>query len=82
LNKNITTDLINSNPEKAFELMHKELDKVYDECIKVLKEDGIICINIGDATRTINGLFQMFTNGNRTVKYFLSKGYTQLPSIV
>jgi DNA modification methylase len=62
--------------------MHKELDKVYDQCLKVSKDDVIICINIGDATRTINGLFRLFTNGARTVKYFLSKGFTQLPSII
>lgn len=82
LNNNITRELIRAKPNIAFELMHQELDKVYGECIKVLKPDGIICINIGDATRTINGFFQMYTNGNRTVKYFLSNGFTQLPSII
>jgi DNA modification methylase len=67
---------------KAFELMHIELDKVYDECLKVLKKDGIVCINIGDATRTINKLFRLFPNSTRTIQYFLSKGFSQLPSII
>ena len=38
----------------AFELMHKVLDSVWDEVHRVLKRGAIACINIGDATRTIN----------------------------
>ena len=39
--------------ERAFELMHKRLDAVWDECYRTLREGGIICINIGDATRCL-----------------------------
>ena len=42
----------------AFELMHQELDKVWAEMARVLIPGGFACINIGDATRTINGDFQ------------------------
>ena len=35
----------------AFELMHKELDLVWNEVYRVLSDGGIACINIGDATR-------------------------------
>ncbi|MBD3350409.1 MAG: site-specific DNA-methyltransferase, partial [Candidatus Lokiarchaeota archaeon] len=36
---------------KAFLLMHKELEKTWAECLRVLKTGGTACINIGDATR-------------------------------
>lgn len=82
LNNDITKNLIESNPYKAFELMHKELDKVYDECIKKLKTDGVFIINIGDATRKINNNFELFSNSTRTINYFLSKGFHLLPGII
>jgi DNA modification methylase len=42
------------NGKKAFELMHLELDKVWESLYRVLKPGGFACINIGDATRTID----------------------------
>ena len=49
----------------AFELMHKELDVVWNEVWRVLKEGGIVCINIGDATRTVKGNFMLDPNHSR-----------------
>lgn len=82
LNKNITSELIEKSPGLAFELMHKELDKVYDECIKKLKDDGVVIINIGDATRKVNNNFELFPNSTRTIHYFKSKGFHLLPGII
>lgn len=31
-------DSLETNPMRAFELQHRELDRVWDECIRVLKE--------------------------------------------
>ena len=42
----------------AFNKMHDILDSVWTECDRVLAENGFVCINIGDATRTINDCFQ------------------------
>lgn len=81
LNPEITEELINSNPLKAFELMNNELFKVYKECIKVLKDDGVVCINIGDATRTTN-IFSLFPNHQKTIEFFQKNGFTQMPSII
>src|SRR5210317_351751 len=33
----------------AFELMHRELDAIWQEVWRVLKPSGITCINVGDA---------------------------------
>lgn len=46
-------ECLENEPEKAFEMMHQELDKVWKECFRVIKPGGFLCINIGDATRTI-----------------------------
>lgn len=36
-----------------FELQHEYLFQTWKECYRVLIEGGIMCINIGDATRKI-----------------------------
>ncbi len=80
-NEEILTAL-NGTPTVAFELMHKELDKVWRECFRLLKEGGLMCVNIGDATRTINGEFQLFNNHTRIVDACLKIGFTNLPNII
>ena len=70
------------NPSEAFEMMHQELDEVWKECFRVLKEGGMMCINIGDATRTINKEFKLFNNHTRIVNSCLSIGFTNLPNII
>lgn len=66
----------------AFELMHKELDKVWQECFRVLKDGAIICINIGDATRTMNGKFALHPNHARIISSLIKIGFTNLPNII
>nr|WP_302930518.1 site-specific DNA-methyltransferase [Alistipes onderdonkii] len=78
----ITTALKNNDANTAFELMHQELDKIWSECYRVLKEGGIACINIGDATRTINNNFCLYTNHARIINYCLKIGFTNLPNII
>lgn len=66
----------------AFEAAHQELDKVWKECYRVLAPGGFLCINIGDATRTIKGEFQLFNNHSRIVKACLEIGFNNLPNII
>jgi DNA modification methylase len=68
--------------EKAFELMHKELDKAWAEIYRVLKVGGIACINVGDATRSMKGRFQIYTNHARVLNFCLSIGFHALPEIL
>lgn len=65
----------------AFFKMHDILNGVWDECDRVLKHNGFVCINIGDATRTINGEFQLYPNHSKIIEYFQNKGYSVLPDI-
>ena len=80
-NKDILLSL-KENPSHAFELMHQELDKVWKECYRLLKDGGLMCVNIGDATRTINDNFQLYNNHTRIVDACLRLGFVNLPNII
>lgn len=67
---------------KAFELMHRELDQVWSEVHRVLSPGGFACINIGDATRTLNGSFALYANHARIISSFTSLGFSNLPNIL
>ena len=81
-NPQIRTALDANDTSTAFELMHKELDAVWDECYRVLKDGSFLCINIGDATRTINGDFSLYNSHSRIVQHCLSIGFNNLPNII
>jgi len=67
---------------EAFEMMHRELDKVWKEVWRVLIPGGILCVNIGDATRSMAGNFQLFSNHAWIIQYCLSLGFQNLPNIL
>lgn len=81
-NNNIADALSDDNGKQAFELMHQELDKVWKECFRVLANGGFMCINVGDATRTIDGEFELYNNHSRIVSSCLDLGFTNLPNII
>jgi len=74
--------LIGSFPQEAFELMHQELDHVWNECFRVLKDGGFLCINIGDATRTIDGSFALYNSHSRISNACNRLGFVCLPNIL
>lgn len=75
-------ELIQSDPKYAFELMHRELDHVWSELYRVVKDGGFVCINIGDSTRTINDVFRLYSNSSRIVSKMEELGFDSLPKIV
>ena len=81
-NPKIKTALENNNGAEAFELMHLELDKVWSEVARVLIPGGFACINIGDATRTINKNFALYSNHARIISAFQNLGIQNLPNII
>lgn len=82
LNNEIGKALKNEDRIKAYNLMHKELNKVWDEIDRVLKPNGIVCINIGDATRKIGKIFQLYSNHSKILNYFEKMNYQVLPCIL
>lgn len=81
-NPKITEALTSKRPKEAFELMHRELDMVWGECWRVMKEGAFLCINIGDATRTIDGEFGLYNNNSRIISACEHIGFTNLPNIL
>lgn len=81
-NSDINEALQSSDGVRAFELMHRELDKVWGEVCRVVVPGGIVCINIGDATRTLNGVFSLHSNHARVINYFINNGFVNLPNIL
>ncbi|MFI3259064.1 MAG: site-specific DNA-methyltransferase [Rikenellaceae bacterium] len=81
-NKEIEAALSTNEANKAFELMHQELDKIWREVARVVIPNGIVCINIGDATRTIDGNFALYSNHSRIINFFVNQGFVNLPNIL
>lgn len=66
----------------AFHLMHATLDRIWVELFRVLKPGGLACINIGDATRSLNGDFRLYSNHSRILTALLETGFITLPDIL
>lgn len=78
----IERSLAQHDTGKAFEYMHHYLDGVWKEVARAIKPGGIVCVNIGDATRSFDGQFQLFSNHARVISSFLKLGFCQLPAII
>ncbi len=66
----------------AFEAMHRSLDPAWSAAVRVLKPGGLLCVNIGDAVRTIGGRFRLFPNHARILESFRRLGLDSLPDIL
>ncbi|RZN60711.1 site-specific DNA-methyltransferase [Methanonatronarchaeum sp. AMET6-2] len=82
LNPKTKNYLENGEGRKAFQKMHQELDKVWKQLKRVLIEGGIACINIGDATRKVDGSFRVYQNHSRIINKFTELGFDPLPEIL
>jgi DNA modification methylase len=82
LNPDIRKALGDCNGRRAFELMHEELDKTWRHVHRVLVEGGIVCINIGDATRKLGKSFRLYANHSRVLSSCSELGFDILPLIL
>jgi modification methylase len=67
---------------QIYDVMHVYLGKVWAETYRVLCDGGIAAINVGDATRSIGGKFQLFPNHSRITEVCEQIGFTTLPYIL
>ncbi len=67
---------------QIYDAMHENLARVWVETFRVLVDGGIACINIGDATRTINAKFRVFPNHARIMEQCEKIGFLTLPYIL
>jgi len=65
-----------------YDTMHENLAKVWAETFRILVDGGIACINIGDATRTVNRKFRVFCNHARIIENCQKIGFLTLPYIL
>lgn len=81
-NRGIRTSLKKGQGDKAFEKMNKLLDKTWAECYRVLSDGGFALINIGNATRSLNGHFELYSSHSRFLQSFKKIGFDILPYII
>jgi DNA modification methylase len=81
-NEEVGNSLDKNNGIKAFELMHGILDSVWMELWRVVKDNGFVCINIGDATRNLNEVFSLYPNHARVISKMLGLGFNPIPGIL
>ncbi|MFC3958493.1 DNA-methyltransferase [Halovivax cerinus] len=67
---------------EAFDLMHDQLGRVWDEVERVLVDGGMACINVGDATRSVDDRFRVYQNHARVTADFESRGFDPLPDVL
>ncbi|TVR04599.1 MAG: site-specific DNA-methyltransferase [Spirochaetaceae bacterium] len=66
----------------AFARMHAVLDAAWAECVRVLRPGGILCVNVGDAVRTIGESFRLYPNHARISQALGGLGLQALPLIL
>lgn len=82
LNTEIADSLKYGDGAQAYILMNQELDKVWREVDRVLATSGMVCINMGDATRKIGDRFRLYPNHSYLTHSFQRMGYDVLPPII
>jgi DNA modification methylase len=65
-----------------FWTQHDKLLRIWEECKRVLVSGGILCLNIGDATRTVDGNFTCYPNYAHTTMQLFKIGFTPLIPII
>ncbi|AKH96945.1 DNA-methyltransferase [Halanaeroarchaeum sulfurireducens] len=82
MDEGVDDELAAGNGRAAFESMHDVLDEVWNEVKRVLVDGGIACVNVGDATRTVDGSFRVYQNHSRIIDSFERMGFEPLPEVL
>jgi len=75
-------EMFSSVNARTYEQMHAYLARTWQECFRVLKQGGLMCINIGDATRSIDHRFKIYPNHSKTIENCENIGFEALPYIL
>lgn len=78
----IWDDFFQKESASSYDEMHNYLSQIWKELSRVLLPGGIACINIGDATRTNEGVFHLYPNHSRVIEAFERLGLVTLPYIL
>lgn len=72
---------LGKDPHRLEEI-HRSLTRTWKECERLLQPGGILCVNIGDATRTVGGEFRLFPNHVHVVSACERLGFRSLIPIL
>jgi modification methylase len=75
-------DLFAEVSASSYDAMHEYLNETWKEVYRVTVPGGIACINIGDATRTRDGVFHLYPNHSRIIENFEKLGSVTLPYLL
>ncbi len=78
----IWDDFFTDVSASSYDAMHEYLNQTWREVERVLVPGGIACINIGDATRTRDGIFHLYPNHSRIIENFEKLSFVTLPYIL
>lgn len=78
----VQSALVQGDGWRAFEGMHTVLDDVWKEAARLLTAGGFLCINIGDATRSIGDDFAIYPNHARILSACLKSGFQPMPAVI
>src|SRR6266571_5799151 len=70
----IWDEFFRESSANTYDEMHEYLEQVWREVVRVLVPGGIACINIGDATRSKDGVFHLYPNHSRVIQSFEKLG--------
>ncbi|MEK6919961.1 MAG: DNA methyltransferase, partial [Thermoproteota archaeon] len=59
---------------RNYNQMHAYLHQVWAEVERVLVSGGLACVNVGDATRTKDGVFHLYPNHSSVIQSFENLG--------
>lgn len=82
LSETVAASLDAGDGQAAFDAMHDVLHETWVEVERVLEPGGIACINVGDATRTIDGSFRLYPNHARILESLQTVGLNPLPDVL
>jgi DNA modification methylase len=68
--------------DRAFRQMHDLLAGAWAEVARVLEPGGIACVNVGDATRRLDGRFEQYPNAAAVTRRMRETGLSSLPGLV
>ena len=75
-------EMFNSVGATTYGEMHDYLARTWKECYRVLKQGGLMCINVGDATRSIDHRFKIYPNHSKVIERCEGIGFESLPYIL
>jgi modification methylase len=78
----IWDDFFSEVSASSYDSMHQYLNAIWREVERVLIPGGIACINVGDATRTRDGVFHLYPNHSRIIENFEKLGFITLPYVL